>query len=168
MLSSIFLEQYQKRHSGSQSRLQETELNVARATKSELKSEWQSLVYNISQIQYSLFFNRRIVIFTWPLFLVQPWSCCKLVSLIFVIFCVVDLFSWVPRLSLWCCLWWGIFIESFVCTYSFETINFTSAFEIVVTVCLSICLKPISTHYIFGYRRMSVFQQHQFPLLNEK
>ena len=35
----FFLGRYQKRHSGSQSRLQETELHVVRATKSKLKSE---------------------------------------------------------------------------------------------------------------------------------
>ena len=62
----------------------------------------------------------------------------------------------------------GILIEFFVCTLSFETINFTAALEIVATVCLSICLNPISTYYIFGYRRMSVFQRHQFPCLERK
>ena len=46
--------------------------------------------------------------------------------------------------------------------------NFADALEIIVTVCLSICLNPISTYYIFGYRQMSVFQCHQCPLLNEK
>ena len=62
----------------------------------------------------------------------------------------------------------GIVTESFVCIYCFETINFTGALEIVVTVCLSICLNSINTYYIFGYHRMSVFQRHQVPFLNEK
>ena len=62
----------------------------------------------------------------------------------------------------------GILTEPFVCTYSFETINFAGDLEIVVTVCLSICLITISTHYIFSYRRTSVFQRHQLPFLNEK
>ena len=46
--------------------------------------------------------------------------------------------------------------------------NFTGALEIVITVCVSIGLNTISTHCIFGYCRMSVFQRHQFPFLNEK
>ena len=41
---------HQKSHIGSQSRLRETELNIVRVTKSKLKSERQSFMYNISQI----------------------------------------------------------------------------------------------------------------------
>ena len=62
----------------------------------------------------------------------------------------------------------GILIESFACTYNFETINFAGALVIVATVCLSICINLISTYYIFGYRRMSVFQCHQLPCLERK
>ena len=32
--------------------------------------------------------------------------------------------------------------------------------EIVVSVCSSIFLHPISTNYAFGYRRVSVFQRN--------
>ena len=68
----------QKSHSGSQSCLRETEMNVVKVTKSELKSEWQSLMHNIGQIYYSLFFNHRIVFLPgyWVphLFLILP--CC--------------------------------------------------------------------------------------------
>ena len=46
--------------------------------------------------------------------------------------------------------------------------NFTGALEIVVTVCASISLNTISTHYIFGYHRMSILQRYWFPFLNEK
>ena len=109
---------------------------------------WSNLVFFIFHLSHS--------VFTWSLFLVQPWSCCKVVSLI--------LFSWVPHLSLRCCLWLR---HPCRVLCSFETISITGALEIVVTVCLLNCLNPISTYYIFGYRWMSVFQCHRFLFLNK-
>ena len=61
-----------------------------------------------------------------------------------------------------------ILIGSFVCIYSFKTMTFADTLEIVVTGYLSICLNLISTYYVFGHRRMSLFQRYQFPFLNKK
>lgn len=50
----------------------------------------------------------------------------------------------------------------------YETINFASAFVIVVTVCSSICSNSIITYYNAGYRQVLEFQRHRFPFFNER
>ena len=67
---------------------------------------WSNLVFFIFHLSHS--------VFTWSLFLVQPWSCCKVVSLILSFFvlltCLVEFLI---------CLYvvvydYGILVESFV------------------------------------------------------
>ena len=51
-------------------------------------------------------------------------------------------------------------LQGLLFAFSFETINFTGALEIVVTVCSSNSLNSSITYYIFCYRRVLVSQRH--------